>query len=358
MRITIDATSVLLRSAGVKNYTYHWIRHLRRLAQGDEILAFPCLGDLGRLEHDTSVLPLWRTVPRIALLHGVNVLGWRVLETVLARSDIFHASNLVHRAPRSGRLTATLHDFTCWLMPQFHTPANVRADRNFAERILARADGMIAVSENTRQDAVRLLNLPPEKIETIHSGVATEYFDAKAARRDRPYVLCVGTIEPRKNLDTLLDAWRLLKPGLRHEFELVIAGPVGWSATATVARIRVEATWLGYVPETDLPSLVAGATVFVYPSLYEGFGFPVAQAMAAGVAVLTSNNSCLPEIAGDGALLVDPRSAAEIAAGLTRLLESKSLRKEVAARGRRRAERYRWEACAARSLEFFRRVAA
>ena len=96
--------------------------------------------------------------------------------------------------------------------------------------------------------------------------------------------------------------------------------------------------------------------MFVYPSLYEGFGFPVAQAMAAGVAVLTSNNSCLPEIAGEGALLVDPRSAAEIAAGLTRLLESESERRQLAARGRQRAERYRWETCAERSLEFFRRV--
>ena len=131
---------------------------------------------------------------------------------------------------------------------------------------------------------------------------------------------------------------------------------MGWSAEAAVARIRTEATCLGYVPETDLPGLVAGAAVFVHPSLYEGFGFPVAQAMAAGVAVLTSNNSCLPEIAGDGALLIDPRSAAEIAAKLAELLESESLRKQLAARGRQRAVRYRWETCAARSLEFFRRV--
>ncbi len=295
-------------------------------------------------------------MPRIAILHAVNILGWPVLETVLAGSDIFHASNLVHSVPRRARLTATLHDLTCFLMPQFHTAANLRADRNFSRRILGRADGLIAVSENTRQDAIRLLGIAPEKIEAIHSGVAAEYFDATPAQRDRPYVLFVGTIEPRKNLDTLLAAWRQLKPGLRQEFELVIAGPLGWSTEATVARIRAEATWLGYVPEADLPGLVAGAAVFVYPSLYEGFGFPVAQAMAAGVAVLTSNNSCLPEIAADGAVLVDPRSAAEIAAGLTRLLESESWRKELAARGRQRAERYRWETCAARSLEFFRKV--
>ena len=97
-------------------------------------------------------------------------------------------------------------------------------------------------------------------------------------------MLYVGTIEPRKNLDTLLDAWGKLSADLRDEFDLVIAGPEGWGSENTLARIRAEATYLGYVPEADLPGLVAGAAVFVYPSLYEGFGFPVVQAMAAGVA--------------------------------------------------------------------------
>jgi glycosyltransferase involved in cell wall biosynthesis len=124
----------------------------------------------------------------------------------------------------------------------------------------------------------------------------------------------------------------------------------------TFARIQREATYLGYVPEADLPGLTAGATVFVYPSLYEGFGFPVAQAMAAGAPVLTSNNSCLPEVTGDAAILIDPRSASEIAASLTRLFESESLQMELRTRGRARAELFRWEKCATESLQFFRSV--
>jgi alpha-1,3-rhamnosyl/mannosyltransferase len=165
---------------------------------------------------------------------------------------------------------------------------------------------LIAVSENTRQDAIRLLKIAPEKITTIHSGIPESYFAAVPSPRPRPYVLYVGAVEPRKNLPTLLDAWKHLKSGLRKQYELVIAGPAGWSSDATIARVRAEATYLGYVPEADLPGLVAGATAFVYPSLYEGFGFPVVQAMAAGVPVVTSNTSCLPEIAGDAALLADP----------------------------------------------------
>jgi alpha-1,3-rhamnosyl/mannosyltransferase len=132
----------------------------------------------------------------------------------------------------------------------------------------------------------------------------------------------VGTVEPRKNLDTLLDAWRLLKAGVREHFELAIAGPQGWNSSDTMARVRQEATYLGYVPEAELPGLVAGASLFIYPSLYEGFGFPLVQAMAANVAVLSSRTSCLPEIAGEAAVYVDPRSPSEMAAQITRLLES------------------------------------
>jgi glycosyltransferase involved in cell wall biosynthesis len=212
------------------------------------------------------------------------------------------------------------------------------------------------VSENTRQDAIRLLSIAPDRIQTIYSGIAEEYFTAQPITRARPYALYVGTIEPRKNLRVLLDSWALLKPSLRADFDLVIAGPRGWSSEETLARIQREATYLGYVPERDLPGLFAGATAFVYPSLYEGFGFPVAQAMAAGAPVITSNNSCLPEIVGDAALLIDPKSPAEIESALTRLLESEALRADLAARGRKRAELFRWEKCATQSLKFFRGV--
>jgi len=355
MIVTIDATSALLRSAGIKSYTYYWVRELRRLARGDEIRAFPYLNDFGRLDHEASTLTKWQTLPRLALLYAAR--GSRVLDWTLGGSDVFHASNQVRRAPRGVKLTATIHDLTCWLLPQFHTEGNLRADRTFADQILKRADGLIAVSENTRQDAIRLLGIAPERIQTIYSGVADEYFTAQPGPREKPYVLYVGTIEPRKNLDVLLDAWGQLNSELRAEFELVIAGPQGWGSENTFARIRSEATYMGYVPEADLPGLVAGAAAFVYPSLYEGFGFPVVQAMAAGVAVLTSNTSCLPEVAGDGALLVDPASMPEVASGLSRLLESDSLRAQIGARGRERATQFRWGRCAAQSLEFFHRVA-
>lgn len=358
MRVTIDATSALLRSAGVKGYTYHWLRHLRKQAgAGEEIHAFPLLKNWDRLDHEHSALRLVPTIARLAALHAANVLGPPVLDLLLGRTDVFHAGNLVRQAPGKARLTATIHDLTAWIMPEVHTQSTLRADRTFEERILKRADGLIAVSENTRQDAIRLIGIKPERIRTIHSGVAEEYFDAKPSARGKPYVLFVGTVEPRKNLDTLLDAWRAMKSDIREHFDLVIAGPQGWNSEATMVRIRQEATYLGYVPEAEMPGLVAGASLFVYPSLYEGFGFPLVQAMAANVPALVSRTSCLPEIAGDAAAFVDPLSPSEMTAELTRLLESSEERSKLARLGRARAESYRWERCAEESLAFFREIA-
>lgn len=361
MRILVDSTSLLLRSAGVKSYTWHWLKHLRRLSPAGSIGAFPFLTNTpGELDHEQSVLNPWRTWPRLAALYFMNISGNPAIDAICGKYDIFHASNQVRVSPRRAQLTATLHDMTCWLMPELHTEANVRADESFSRNILQRAAGLIAVSENTRQDAIRVLRIPPERIEVIYSGVDERFFDAKPLVRRRPYVLFLGTIEPRKNVDTLLDAWHTLPGGIREQYDLLVAGPAGWKSQATLARLQSTAEnihYLGYVPEPDIPSLTAGATVFAYVSLYEGFGFPVAQAMAAGVPVVTSNTSCMPEVAGAGALCVDPRSPAEVAAALNRLLSGPLLRGRLAAAGLERAKEYRWEECARRSMRFFERIA-
>jgi glycosyltransferase involved in cell wall biosynthesis len=356
MRIAIDATPTLVRSAGVKNYIHHWVRHLRERARGSEIRLFPFLRDLGELNHEASPRGTAATVSRLAFVHALRIFGPALLDQALGDADVFHASNLIRAVPRHAKLTATLHDLTSWLMPDRNTRGSCEADYRFAERILSRADGLIAVSENTRQDAIRLLGIAPEKITTIHSGVAPEYFDAAPRRRDRPYLLSVGTIEPRKNYDMLLDAWQRVRPDLRKEFDLVIAGPRGWAREETFARVQSEAIYLGYVPEREMPGLFAAATIFLYPSLYEGFGFPVAQALAARVPVITSNTSALPEVARDGAALVDPTSTEAIAAAIERLLDSPAERTKLAGYGRTSAERFRWEKCAEQSLAFFQRV--
>lgn len=367
MRVCVEAASLLLRSAGIKNYVYHWIRHLQAAAGPGVVSTFPRLTDLGELDHEHSAAGPAATLIGIGALQFLN---YSRAPWTAGRADVFHHTSLLLRnPPRRTRLTANIHDMTCRLAPEAHLPATVAADREFGDRVLKRADGLIAISENSKSDAVRLLGLPHEKITVIYPGVPAPFFTAgrgEAAAVARkyglagPYVLFVGTIEPRKNVATLLDAWAGLA-SLHGEFELVVAGPAGWGDPAALDRLRSSPSrvrYLGYVPEPDLPGLTAGAAAFVYPSLYEGFGFPVAQAMAAGVPVITSNVSSLPEITGGAALLVDPRSPAEVGAAIRRLLESPEAGSELASAARKQAANYRWEVCAERSLEFFRRVAA
>jgi alpha-1,3-rhamnosyl/mannosyltransferase len=356
MRILIDATPVLLRSVGVKTYLYHWIQYLCQLAGNEQILTFPRLDKLAPLNHERSILTPSETFPKLALLHFANLsstlAGWAT-----PKADVFHVSNQIRNPPKKTKLTATIYDLTCRLMPELHTAANIQADESLARNVLQKADALIAISENTRSDAIRLLDLDPERVQVIYPGVPEVYFGAQPRPAGHPYVLYVGTIEPRKNVDTLLDAWQGFR--LRNDFDLVIVGSKGWGSEKTMARLGSRpqgVRYLGYVGEDELPGLTAGATAFLYPSLYEGFGFPVAQAMAAGVPVITSNSSCLPEIAGQGALLVDPRSTIEIQAALEKLLTSQSLCDKLGSAGTDLARRYRWDACARQSLQFFRRL--
>jgi glycosyltransferase involved in cell wall biosynthesis len=365
MRICIDATALLLRSAGIKNYLFHWMRALRLYAPEHEILGFPLLNDAGALDHDRSTLSTLRTYPRIAILQFINKIYKPAIDMAVPVTDVFHASNQIHAIPRGVKLTGTIYDMTCLLMPQLHTPANVRAESQHYERVFKRADGLIAISESAKDDAIRLLDLQPDKIRVIYPGIPEIFFNGNPEfakqkyKLNKPFILFVGTIEPRKNVDTLLDAWLQLPASSRDAHELVFAGPIGWAGNETVNRLRsgIEGVRvLGYVPEADLPSVTSAAAVFAYPSLYEGFGFPIVQAMAAGVPVITSNVSSMPEVVGGGGLLVDPCSANEIASAFERLLTSPRLRQDLGRKGREVASRFTWKNSAEQSAEFFSRL--
>ncbi len=366
--ICIDCSPLLVRSAGVKTYLYHWLNALR-IQNPTAIHTFLEPGTNNDLIHEGGI----RLHPvQIATLLALNRLP-QLFSTLLAPpAHIFHATNLLRNIPKTPKLTATIHDMTAWSLPECHTPANIAADTAYAERVFKRADGLIAVSENTKRDAIRVLNLAPDKIRVIHLGVPPAYRSVppdaitRVTRQlglHKPYFLSVGTIEPRKNLDTLLTAWQTLPPSFRETYDLIVAGPPGWRSDATTKRLLQANTdnqgirYIGYVPEPDLPALIAGATAFVYPSLYEGFGIPVAQAMAAGSPVITSNLSSLPEITGEAAVLIDPRSSAELTAAIRRVGDSSDLRARLKTQGIERAKQFTWEKAAAESLRYFSELA-
>ncbi|HEX6897302.1 MAG TPA: glycosyltransferase, partial [Bryobacteraceae bacterium] len=181
MRVLIDATPLLLRSAGVKTYIYHWIQHLFEEARNEQILTFPKLNASAPLNHERSVAGPARTFYQLGMLYAANrIQALPLLDWAIPKSDIFHASNQVRNPPRKTRITATIYDMTCRLMPELHTADNIRADESLVKNLISRADGLIAISENSRQDALRLLKLKPERIRVIYPGVADVYFGARA----------------------------------------------------------------------------------------------------------------------------------------------------------------------------------
>ena len=294
MRVTIDAVPLLVRSAGVKNYLYYWTRYLRQESHGTDIRLFPFLGEPSLLDHEDSVANPLSTYARLGLLFLLNRIPNDAIQWMDPHTDIFHTCKVLN-PPRRAKLTATIHDLTCWILPETHSPANVAADRAFARRILQRADGLIAVSEATRcrcrappQPAARK---NPRDPPWRHRPLLPRH-PRRYSRRPFPagpaatLISCLSAPSSRARTSTCCSMpMRSLPPSVRQEFDLVLAGPPGWAQSATMARLRQPSPgvrYLGYVPEQDLAGLFAGATAFVYPSLYEGFGFPVAQAMAAG----------------------------------------------------------------------------
>jgi glycosyltransferase involved in cell wall biosynthesis len=372
MKIAIDATSLLLRSAGVRNYLQYWLLALRESARthGAQVTTYPPGVPVpGAVDHERSVAGTWGTRLRLDLVGLLNLRGNPAIDAILAAVDVFHASQHTANRPRWKKTTATIFDLSCWTTPQSHTPENVAATRLYGERILQTADGLIAISAHARDDAVEILQIPPERIRVIYPGIAEAFFDVppeeiarsrRACRLERPYLLFVGCIEPRKNVPSLVRAYRRLPEGLQRDIDLVLAGPFGWASEDVRTMLRdsgERVRYLGYVPEADLPGLIAGAVAMVYPSFYEGFGLPVAQAMATGIPVIGSDRSCLPEVIGDAGLLVDPDSVEDLSSAMERIVSTPTLAQELGNRGRVRAERFRWSRSADESLEFFRSVA-
>ena len=304
---------------------------------------------------------------------------WRVdrpeafKERLLGGVDIVHSTT--YCAPRfrsrRRRLVVTIYDLTFVTHPEYHLPANVEHCLEGTRLAIERADMLIAISESARRDLIERMHAPAERIvvtplaaDPALARVTDPAVLDRVRRRYRlpeRFVLFLGAMEPRKNLLRLIEAWATLKPAVRRETSLVVAGAQGWLNDSV--RSRVETLGLGdrvhlagYVEGEDLAALYSLATVFAYPSLWEGFGLPVLEAMACGTPVLTSDVSSLPEVAGDAAVLVPPTDVEAIADGLFRLLEDAALRADLAERGRRRAARFSWERCARETLAVYNSV--
>ena len=287
-----------------------------------------------------------------------------------AALPIYHATE--HLLPNLACPTVmTVHDLIFERYPQHHTLRN-RAYLKLAMPAFVRAaDAIIAVSRHTRSDLIALYDCPPSKIHVIYEGIDADFRPASTPDVDqvratyglqRPYLFMMGTLEPRKNHATALHALARLKAaGYPHQ--LVLAGGSGWlfePVTELVEKLGLsdDVVFTGYVPQPHVPALYTGADCVVMPSLYEGFGFPVLEAMACGTPVVCSDASSLPEVAGDAALLVAPTDDEALAANVQRILDDPALAAVLSAGGIQRAARFRWSECARRTADLYGELSA
>jgi glycosyltransferase involved in cell wall biosynthesis len=356
----IDGSSLTQGLSGVGYYT---ARLLSGLAER-----------LGRSDLRELVVLAHRPVP-VPLASGLRVSGRHLpvraawMELCVPRAlreagaDVAHFTN--YTAPLRLELPylVTVHDMSLALLPWCYTWKMRLIVPRVLPRVARRARLVLTPSAATRDDVVRLLGIDPGRVRVIPHAAPRGFDppDPSAESREPPYFLFVGNLEPRKNLARALRAFGRIAP-LLPDHRFVIAGAPGWKyqdvlreASRPELEGRVELR--GYVPEEELPALYRGATAFVYPSLYEGFGMPVIEAMACGTPVLTSNVAALPELAEGAALLVDPLDEAALAEAMHALATDRALRQRLREAGPVRAARYSWERTCDLTLEAYREAA-
>lgn len=371
MRIGIDATALPPQPVGAGNYIIQLIRALAGLTGEDELVIFaeqkgPALIDLpGSSDLEWKIIPDRRP--------GARLIWEQTLFSRLIREadiDVLHSMHYTRPISLSCASVVTFHDMTFFLYPELHTlPKRIYfplAIKSSARR----ADFVISVSESTRQDAIRLLNLSPDRVITIPHGVDPLFrpiddldsetrVSSKYQLPDK-FILYVGLIEPRKNLPALISAYKkLVDEGTGHS--LVLGGRFGWMFDEVLKQIEKlnltdNVILPGYFAQEDLPMVYNLSDLFVYPTLYEGFGLPVLEAMACGIPVITTDISSIPEIVEEAGLLVPPDEVEPLFQGMKKVLSDEDLRIELARRGIDQAAKFSWERTAKSTLKVYRQA--
>jgi len=279
------------------------------------------------------------------------------VETLVGKVDIFFASDWTQPPAEKAKLVTIVHDLIAWRYPQTLPEKIINAHKNRMKWVKKEADLVFPNSQSTTHDLEEIVGLDKEKIKLIYPGVDHRRFCPQEEKKIKAvkkkyglgdYFLAVGTREPRKNLPRLIEAFDGLEN--KRGWQLAIAGKTGWGEQ-NLKSVTKNLKLLGYVPDEDLPPLYAGALCFVYPSLYEGFGLPVLEAMASGAPVITSNVSSLPEAAGEAGILVNPEKSEEIRKAMEKVANNPKLREEMIKKGFQQAQKFSWQKTAREVLK-------
>jgi len=386
MKLLINTESLLPPITGIGTYTLNLLKQYSRQGDFETIECFSghrfstATQAIEQTENTAHHNPV-KSRGRINRVLRSSIMAYRtreILRNTLLRLKssqlkdfVYHEPNFILKHHR-GPTVATIHDLSFISHPQYHPAKRVAWLTSELPKTLARADMLITDSEQVRRELIELYAVDERKVRAIHLGAATRYAPQTAEQtqvtmeryglKHGQYLLFVGTLEPRKGVDTLLESWANLPAHLKKAFPLVLAGAPGWGNKSLQDRIGKLSQndglrHLSFVPAGDLSSLYAGATAFVYPSHYEGFGLPVLEAMSCGVPVICTANTSMSEITGDHALLTQAGNADQLTEQIRRLLENEELRLSLSMSGLTRAGNFSWLKCAEQTRAIYRTLA-
>ena len=365
MKIGIDISQIVYQGSGVDSYTRNLVKSLFTLDKKNEYILFGSslrrkkiyLDFYNSLKIHNKILPKFYSYPLTFLNQLWNNLHVLDIERFIGKIQIFHTSDWIEAPARCAKVT-TVHDLIAFKFPQFLDPLIVKTQRARMEWVRRDGTFIIADSENTKNDIVELIKIPAANIAVVYLGVSPVFGQDKLKANivlDKyllkgPYILAVGMREPRKNLQRVIEAFKQLR---NKDLELLIVGKYGWGKDISpFPNVRI----LESVSDEELAVLYGQARCFIYPSLYEGFGLPVLEAMASGTLVITSDRGSLQEIAGKNAFFVNPESVSNIQEKIEYALGlSDAQRLEILAKGKQHAHKFTWEKTAEQTVNVYNR---
>jgi len=365
-RIGIDARLTYYRQGGIAHYIEEIIHHIPQFDSSNQYIILHSRKDkrnLAQTDNQRRAIcwtPSHHRIERLALS----------IEMLPHRLDLLHSPDFIPPMFGYRKSVITIHDLTFLHFPEFLTDESKRYYNEQIEAAVKRANHIMTDSEATRQDVIRMLNVPPEKVTTVLLGIDEDFKPAdnetvqqvktKCGLPDN-YILFLGTFEPRKNLKGLLHAYARLRRMMEDVPSLVVAGRQGWLfeeifELAANLGIRDSIAWREDIAYGDLPGLYSGASLLCLPSFYEGFGFPPLEAMACHTPSVVSNRGSLPEVVGDASLQVNPDDAASIADAMLQVLTNPKLADDLRQRGAEQVKLFTWEKTVTQVLETYRKV--
>lgn len=372
MKIAIDLTSTPKNKTGIGRYLYNLVHALQEVDQCNEYYLFLQNDDVDGFDITAKNFHCVPVDSRILRKTYIRILWEQLVLPFKIRKlgvDLMHSPYFTMPYLSRVKKITTFHDMTYFIFPEVHTPLKREMFKGYVRLSAKNADAVLAISENTKLDIIKYTNLRDEIIHVTPLGVDWRFYEEysidteliKSYGINGEYFLYVGTIEPRKNILRLIKAYQSLDESVKRKYKLVIAGKKGWMYDEIFEylqqnKLEEYVHFTGFVKDEHLPVLYKGAKLFLYVSIYEGFGIPVIEGMACGVPTITSDTSSMKEIAGDAAIKVDPHNEEEIKNAILKLLNNKELYDSLIEKGKERAKIYNWRQCAEKTVQAYESV--